>query len=237
MNQGWIYLHRKLCDNWLWRKKPFSYGQAWIDLLLKANHKKGYIWVRAVQIEIKRGQCGWSISKLATEWGWSRKAVDTFLKRLKTAHQIEQQKNNVTTVITILNYEDYQKQHNKQRNKSATRAQQERNKGTLTSNDNECKGMIMKDIYTSDFENFWQVYPKKVGKGAAYQSWQKIKPNRELQAKITQSIEQQKKSDQWQDVKYIPNPATWLNQGRWDDQLPERSAHGQQDRLAKPTYR
>jgi len=37
---------------------------------------------------------------------------------------------------------------------------------------------------------------------------------------IISSIEQQKKSERWIDG-FIPNPETWLNQGRWEDQLPE----------------
>ena len=37
------------------------------------------------------------------------------------------------------------------------------------------------------------------------------------------AVEKQKKSKQWQadQGQYIPHPATWLNQGRWDDELEE----------------
>ncbi len=38
MSQGYICLHRKIRDNWLWKKKPFSPGQAWVDMLLLADH-------------------------------------------------------------------------------------------------------------------------------------------------------------------------------------------------------
>ena len=125
MNQGWIYLHRKLCENWLWKHKPFSYGQAWIDLLLKANHIANYVWVRDIQIKLERGQIGWSEQRLSHEWGWSRSRVRTFLKRLKTEHQIEQQKNNITTVITILNYDRYQKSDSKSDSSRTAAGQQQ----------------------------------------------------------------------------------------------------------------
>jgi len=59
-NQGWIKLHRKLTDNPLWLKEPFTAGQAWVDLILLANHKSGVIWKRGIMISVKRGQVGHS---------------------------------------------------------------------------------------------------------------------------------------------------------------------------------
>ena len=69
------------------------------------------------------------------------------------------------------------------------------------------------------FDNFWAAYPKKVGKKDAYKSFCKL--SRDIWPKLIPAVEQQKKSKQWQkeDGQYIPNPATWLNQGRWDDEL------------------
>lgn len=69
------------------------------------------------------------------------------------------------------------------------------------------------------FAEFWSAYPRKTGKGAARNAWGKIRPTRELQERILQAIEQAKLSDQWQrdGGQYIPNPATWLNQERWED--------------------
>ena len=126
MNQGWIKLYRRIADNWIWQSKPFSYGQAWIDLLLLANHQDSYLWVRGIQLPVKRGQVGWSEAKLAQKWGWGRTAVRTFIKRLKTEQQIEQQKNYTTSLITILNYEEYQgieQQIDQQPNSSRTAAE------------------------------------------------------------------------------------------------------------------
>lgn len=69
------------------------------------------------------------------------------------------------------------------------------------------------------FDEFWSAYPKKVGKGEARKAFAKV-PKSEW-AKLVPAVESQKKSRQWQkdDGQYIPNPATWLNQGRWDDVL------------------
>lgn len=71
------------------------------------------------------------------------------------------------------------------------------------------------------FSIFWASYPKKVGKGAAEKSWKKIKPTKDLLEKMLNAIETAKQSRQWNkdNGQYIPNPATWLNQKRWEDEI------------------
>lgn len=75
------------------------------------------------------------------------------------------------------------------------------------------------------FAEFWRAYPKKVGKAACLKIWKKLKPTKELHACILSALEEQKHSEQWrkQGGQYIPNPSTWLNQGRWDDEPTEVS--------------
>ena len=71
------------------------------------------------------------------------------------------------------------------------------------------------------FDEFWQAYPKKVGKGYAFECFKKTKPTRKLVDTMLEAIKKQKKSDMWKRDKgqYIPNPSTWLNQKRWEDDL------------------
>lgn len=103
-------MHRELAEHELWLESEFSRGQAWVDLMMLANHKTGYIRVRGVRVEIGRGQLGWSAAKLASRWRWSRGRVLRFLNELETVQQIEQQNGQPITVITICNYERYQGQ-------------------------------------------------------------------------------------------------------------------------------
>ena len=72
------------------------------------------------------------------------------------------------------------------------------------------------------FEAFWAAYPKKVGKDAARKVWERRKPDRELTERMLAAIETQRAAEMWrrEDGRFIPNPATWLNQGRWQDELP-----------------
>lgn len=69
-----------------------------------------------------------------------------------------------------------------------------------------------------DFERFWTVYPKKVGKEAARKAFSKVKTPVDT---LISAVLAQKRSTQWTRDRgqYIPNPATWLNQGRWEDVL------------------
>lgn len=110
MYQGYIKLWRKLQDNSLWKQEKFTRGQAWIDLILLANHKPSKIMIRGIEISIERGQLAYSELTLAKRWKWSRGKVRRFLSYLsqKTVQQIKQETNNITSIITILNYESYQ---------------------------------------------------------------------------------------------------------------------------------
>lgn len=73
----------------------------------------------------------------------------------------------------------------------------------------------------SSFEAFWRAYPKKNAKTACLTKWKQIHPDQNLLQIIMSALEQQKKSEQWakDGGKYIPYPHTWLNQGRWEDEI------------------
>lgn len=68
------------------------------------------------------------------------------------------------------------------------------------------------------FDEFWQQYPAKVAKPAALKAWRKLKPGQDLQATIQHDIAKRKASDPKWEQGFIPNPATYLNQARWEDQ-------------------
>lgn len=70
------------------------------------------------------------------------------------------------------------------------------------------------------FADFWKLYPRKVGKDAAWKSWQKIKPTTNLLAQMLSVLAWQKQQDGWlkDGGQYVPHPSTWLNQGRWEDE-------------------
>ena len=88
--------------------ETFSKAQAWIDLILNANHKDNKMSIRGNVIDVNRGQIGWSELTMMARWKWSRNKVRGFLLLLEKQEQIVQQKTSLTTVITILYYDQYQ---------------------------------------------------------------------------------------------------------------------------------
>jgi len=109
MAEDWLKLYRKLAESDLWLREKFTRGQAWIDLLLLARWKAGYVRVRGIRVDLEPGQLAWSEVELAKRWQWDRKKVRKFLQELENEEQqIEQQKNNVTTIISIRNWGKYQ---------------------------------------------------------------------------------------------------------------------------------
>jgi hypothetical protein len=69
---------------------------------------------------------------------------------------------------------------------------------------------------------FWKSYPLKVSKKDAIKAFNKVKPSEELLTKMLKAIEIAKTTKKWQEG-YAPNPATWLNGERWNDEIPTSS--------------
>ena len=92
-------------------------------------------------------------------------------------------------------------------------------KGSIDSN---IANNITENNYCS-FDEFWKLYPKKVGKAQAEKAWKKLKVDEALFDTMKKAIECQKRSKQWMDKQYIPYPSTWLNGRRWEDELEERT--------------
>ena len=80
---------------------------------------------------------------------------------------------------------------------------------------------VSKKNIKEDFERFWKEYPKKIAKPMALKAFIKINPDEELLREMLSKLSIYKETEQWQKDKgrFIPHPATWLNQERWQDVL------------------
>lgn len=67
------------------------------------------------------------------------------------------------------------------------------------------------------FSEFWQAYPRKEARAVAEKAWGKVLPIEH--PAIMAAVNRQAASEQWtkDGGKFIPHPATWLNQRRWED--------------------
>lgn len=98
-------LSRKLMKHWLWEDKPFSKGQAWIDLLMLANYTEKKKPKNGEIITYKRGNVNFSMKQLADRWGWDRRTVKRFLDLLENDNMVSTDSTTHGTTITIVNYE------------------------------------------------------------------------------------------------------------------------------------
>ena len=99
----------------------------------------------------------------------------------------------------------------------------------------------LNELQEKQFDKFWQAYPKKVSKKQAQKSWKKINPSLELFEKILKALEMVKQTEQWKkdNGKYVPYPATWLNQERWTDEInmmQDNKMAIKEEQKTKPVY-
>lgn len=108
MAQGWVKLHRSITENWLWEKKPFSEGQAWVDLLLMANHAEKKIMIGSEPVMLQPGTVIVSERNLMKRWGWGNTRVRNFIKALENDRMVSKRTSQNQSTLTIENYTIYQ---------------------------------------------------------------------------------------------------------------------------------
>lgn len=121
MQYGHIKLFRRIQKHKLWKEKPFTRGQAWIDMLMMANYQTGIL--------------EHSQRFYAARWGWSRQRVRSFQKYLQNEGMITTHPTtHLTTQIKIQNYKKF---HDKQPTQQPTQQPKDKN----------IKNINTKDIY------------------------------------------------------------------------------------------
>ena len=138
-NQGWIKLHRSITETDIWFAEPFSPAMAFIDLLLRANHKDA--WWKSKRI--LRGQLWTSKNMLEQRWRVGHVRVNKILNMLASEEMITVEYHSMGLLITINNYDKYQSTSSIQKNlqensqKNSQKNLQENSQKT-NNNDKEC---------------------------------------------------------------------------------------------------
>ena len=185
---------------------------------MRANHKRKWVELKTgkgiIEVEVQPGQFVFGRHSAAKDLSMNPNTVWKRMQKLKNLENLNIESNTQYSIITITNWHSYQvdeKESNIESNKQVTSKEQASNTDKNDKNVN---------TYTDDFLEFWQAYPKKVGKGAAWSAWKKTKKQRPPNGRVVEAVNTQKRSDQWSrnGGQYIPNPATWLNQHRWEDE-------------------
>jgi hypothetical protein len=159
-DKGWVAIHRSIRDHWLYQeKRVFSKYEAWLDLVMDANHKQNKFVFDGKLVEVERGQKITSIRQLSERWRWSRTKVTDFLILLEKDGMLVRKSDSKKTVITIVNYDIYQNQDNKKSHSSDTEKPQKstnNNDKTMINNDNNNnspRNTRKKRVYEDDDPN------------------------------------------------------------------------------------
>ena len=115
-NKGFVAINRSLLEHWIWTAESFTKGQAWVDLILLANHEEKKIMISGQLKVIKAGQMWTSYRTLAERWGWSINKVLRYTKMLKSDGMIYTDGTPNGTLLTLVNYDKFSIRRNTQKN-------------------------------------------------------------------------------------------------------------------------
>jgi len=205
MNSGYIKLHRKILDNPLVMKSSDHFA-LWMYLLLNAAHKKYDTLIGSERVTLNPGQLVTGRKKIAKDLKINESKIQRILKLFEIEQQIEQRTNSVSRVISIVNWCDYQQSEHQIE-------QRVNNERTLYNNTKN-----IKNIYIDQFNEFWNVYNKKVSKPKAITAYNRALKKVDHKT-IMDALKKQKKLWVGKDKAYIKHPTTWLNQECWEDEI------------------
>ena len=110
---GWIKLHRKSLDNFLYKtSKPHTRREAWEDILMLVNYEDNEWIIGNEKIQCKKGQSVMSLESWGKVFNWDKSRVKRFFQLLIKNEMIVQENLQKTTRITVCNYETYQGEQN-----------------------------------------------------------------------------------------------------------------------------
>jgi hypothetical protein len=207
MNNGYIKLSRCTLDNPIVMKSP-EHLTIWIYLLLNATHSNYDVIYEGQRKTLKSGQLITGRKLISKALKINESKVQRILKTFEIEQQIEQQTNPRCRLISILNWGKWQ-------GSEQQTEQQLNNKRTLNKNVKKIKN----NTYTSEFEEFYSLYPKNVGKKPAFTKYKQVLKKISHIDLIT-ALKKQIDAGVWNiDKQFIPLAATWLNKERWADEI------------------
>lgn len=152
--------------------------------------------------------------------------IESDLQAVEGAGLIIRYSVNGAVFIQHPNWEEYQNIRNDLFKPSKWPAADERNetvtKPLRTGNGNVTltKHNLTKHNLKKTFDRFWSAYPRKVAKQKCFEIWKRRKLGKKID-EILEGLERYKRSEQWtkDGGQFIPNPSTFLNQNRWEDEV------------------
>jgi len=109
-------------------------------------------------------------------------------------------------------------------NTRSTHEQQTNNQEPITNNQEPITNNKINNktiVAYTDFELFWDIYPRRTDKTKAKAAWLRLKPDDSLLTKISSNIAARISAGEWAEgrMNFIPHPTTYLNNRRWEDEV------------------
>lgn len=200
----------------------------WNFLYQNAFYEDGDRNFNGTVFHLKRGQIVVSIPFLSEGFCTSEKRVRRLLEGLTKDKQIDMQKTNKGSVITICNYDKYQENKNSKDKQKTNKRQTKDHNNNKGSNE-----LINKDIY---FDTFWQVYPKQRAgsKQKAFKAFEKAL-QRDGFENIFKGVTAYSQSEE---VKkgFAKGCEAWLNDDRWNSHYKSEKQQSARPQITDISY-
>lgn len=139
--EGWIKLHRKILDHWLYTEhRPLTRREAWETILMTVNYEPNKMLIKGKVYECDSGQSLLSLDSWSKKFNWSIQQVRTFFKLLEIDGMITTEGLQYTTRLTVCNWELYQQEATDEKhtaNRPLTDRQQTANRPLTTIKERE----------------------------------------------------------------------------------------------------
>ena len=154
--------------------------------------------------------------------------MEVLVKQLESRGMIQRYSVNGSALCQVTNFEKHQVINNRERKSellgpdrsSVLKATTGRKEGTAS----KSPLSRVKAASADDFNRWYSAYPNKKSRGDAEKAWAKLKPDAELVVRMIAALVEQEVERTWKarDGLFCPewkNPATWLRQRCWEDQV------------------
>lgn len=217
-------------------KEKFSRRLAWIWMIERATWREQKATISGRLVTLQRGQFSNSFRDLAKVWGWSEAGARRFFDRLKTDAMIDVATDAGQIIVSICNYDKYQFGSNETDAPSDALAD-----SMLTQHDEETDAVKKENIkqgkeaglfppivppsrilapsLKASFDDWWEIYPHKVAKEAAWKAFEKLLKTKAVTLdELVSGVNRYVDYLTWPNAPNAANPSTWLNQHRWLDE-------------------
>jgi hypothetical protein len=234
---GYVKLWRKLLDSPVMRSAELL--QLAVYCLLRANHAETHdvtlTGAGNTVVKLLPGQFVWGRNVVGRVLRQPPKSCEHRLHRLADLQFLTIQIATHYSVVTICNWSLYQSEAGAVgQSPCQPPAQHWPSTGPTLATNKNCEVFVSKDTHTlgarapgtitpSRFQDWWAVYPKKRAKAACLRKWTLARLDPKADRLIDDVKARIARDARWQRG-YVPDPLTYLNQSRWEDEFGDLNA-------------